>query len=226
MEQTPSILLTQPSSAIAAQLGSVRPAWRIAPLNEAVLQTGLATRTWAFIDWLCPTISGLELCRRLRDNDATRLAHITMVLEDGSGETRRRALEAGADDYVIGPLTERELIDRVEAIAKTDAPASRPRLTHGEIALDRSAHQVRFRGGVVPVRPNEFRLLAHFMEHPDQVFSRAALIDSLGKHGAGIDERTVDVWIGRLRRALIAHGAPDPLRTVRSFGYVLDSRPA
>ena len=75
----------------------------------------------------------------------------------------------------------------------------------------------------VPLRPNEFRLLAHFMEHPDQVFSRTALIEQLGKDGEAIDERTVDVWVGRLGRALTAQGAPDPLRTVRALGYVMDS---
>ena len=85
---------------------------------------------------------------------------------------------------------------------------------------------MRFRGNPLPLRPNEFRLLAHFCEHPDQVFSRTALIERIGKDSEAIDERTVDVWIGRLRRSLTGHGVPDPLRTVRSLGYVLDSLPA
>lgn len=226
MPLSPAILLTPPSNGIQPLLCSLRPDWQVEAIDDLPPVVPVSARVWAFIDWLCPTMSGLEMCRRLRDSAATRQAHITMVLENGSDEARRRALEAGADDYLIGPLTETELIGRVEAIAGSPATPERPRLSHGDIALDRSAHQVRFKGAVVPVRPNEFHLLAHFMAHPDQVFSRSDLIECLGKNGAGIDERTVDVWIGRLRRALIARGAPDPLRTVRSFGYVLDSRAA
>lgn len=96
-------------------------------------------------------------------------------------------------------------------------------LRHGDLTIDLAAFAVRFRGRLVPLRPNEFRLLAHFAANPDRVFSRAAVIESLGKDSGVIDERTVDVWAGRLRRALRAAGAPDPLRTVRSQGYVLDS---
>ena len=96
-------------------------------------------------------------------------------------------------------------------------------MRHGELIVDPVAFAVRFRGKLLPLRPNEFRLLAHFVANPDRVFTRTALIESLGKDSGLIDERTVDVWTGRLRRALRAHGAPDPLRTVRSQGYVLDS---
>ena len=94
---------------------------------------------------------------------------------------------------------------------------------HGELAIDPVAFAVRFRGQVLALRPNEFRLLLHFVTHPDQVFSRASIIEHLGKDSGLLDERTVDVWTGRLRRALRGYGVPDPLRTVRSLGYVLDS---
>jgi DNA-binding response OmpR family regulator len=157
---------------------------------------------------------------------ATRDSHITMVLEDGDSEERRRALKAGADDYMNGPLDARSLAERMaryEAARIVPAPP-RARLANGDLTIDLAAHQLRFRGTPVPLRPNEFRLLSHFMEHPDQVFSRTALIERLGKDGEVIDERTVDVWVGRLRRALTAQGAPDPLRTVRALGYVMDSR--
>ena len=97
------------------------------------------------------------------------------------------------------------------------------RLSHGAMTLDLSAHQMRYNNRVVPLRPNEFRLLAHFIEHPDRLFTRSQLITMLGKDCEAIDERTVDVWIGRLRRSLKAYGVPDQLRTVRSMGYVLDS---
>lgn len=97
------------------------------------------------------------------------------------------------------------------------------RLSNGPVMLDLAAHQLRFRSKVVPLRPNEFRLLAHFFEHPDQLFTRNQLITMLGKDCGEIDERTVDVWVGRLRRSLKANGVPEQLRTVRSMGYVLDS---
>jgi two-component system phosphate regulon response regulator PhoB len=145
-----------------------------------------------------------------------------MVLEEPSSEAKRRALMAGADDYMVGPLDVTRLLERIESLGGA-RPSGRQLLVNGPISLDPAAHQVRVDGRVVTIRPNEFRLLAHFIEHPDQVFSRAALIERLGKDGETIDERTVDVWVGRLRRALIAEGAPDPLRTVRSLGYVMDS---
>lgn len=216
------LLITSPSPGLLADISSRRPDWRVMPLGEMPPEGPLNGKVWGFIDWLCPSLSGLELCRRLREADATRHAHLTMILEEPDGEARRRALQAGADDYLVGPLDMARLLERVEALARDHATA-RQRYVHGGIVVDLAAHQVRFEGTAVPIRPNEFALLLHFLENPDQVFSRKALIDRLGKHAQGIDERTVDVWIGRLRRALIAAGAPDPLRTVRSLGYVLDS---
>ena len=149
-----------------------------------------------------------------------------MVLENPDAEARRRALAAGADDYIVGPLTPEALLDRIEAAnPERSRPGSGPRLRHGDITIDLAAFQARFKGKILPLRPNEFRLLVHFVENPDQVFSRGSLIGRLGKDAEVIDERTVDVWIGRLRRGLRAHGVPDPLRTVRSMGYVMDSLP-
>ena len=170
-------------------------------------------------------MSGIELCRRLREARSTRSVHITMVLDTGDSEERRRALKAGADDYMTGPLDLHAVLDRMalyEAVGAAPA-APRARIENGDLCIDLAAHQLRYRGQPVPLRPNEFRLLAHFIEHPDQVFSRTALIERLGKDEEAIDERTVDVWVGRLRRSLAVHGAPDPLRTVRALGYVMDS---
>lgn len=181
---------------------------------------------WCFVDWLLPDISGLEMCRLIRGNPALVHSHVTVVLDEDDSEMRRRALRAGADDYVLGPLTPDLLLSRLRQYRGASGGSNgmpAPRLVHGELTLDRRAHQLRWHGAVIPLRPNEFRLLAHFIEHPDQVFSRTSLIAVLGKDGTHIDERTVDVYVGRLRRALKAHGIPDPLRTVRSLGYVLDS---
>lgn len=222
MQSTHTILLTAPSAGLSAEILREHPAWRVVDLGDLPPKGEMPGKVWAFVDWLCPSLSGLELCRRLRESEATRNAHLTMVLEAADDDARRRALQAGADDYLVGPLDVEKLLARVDAFAHAAAP-TRQRLSHGNLAIDLNAHQVRIDGAVVPLRPNEFRLLVHFLENPDQVFSRDVLIERLGKHALGIDERTVDVWIGRLRRTLIAKGAPDPLRTVRSLGYVLDS---
>lgn len=226
MSEPGTIILTNGKADLLAVLAERMPGMRIltaAVQPPARRQEG---RTWCFVDWLLPDLSGLEMCRRLRDAPATAHSHITMVLDDDDTEARRRALRAGADDYVIAPLTADLLLDRLQLYrGSTPAPATSARLSHGGLTLDLSAHQARWNGRPVPLRPNEFKLLVHFVEHPDQVLARAALIAMLGKDHEVIDERTVDVWVGRLRRGLKAHGVPDPLRTVRSMGYVLDSLP-
>jgi len=116
-----------------------------------------------------------------------------------------------------------QMPDRPTSRDAAPSAQSPRRMRHGELVVDLAAFAARWQGRVIALRPNEFRLLAHFVAHPDRVFSRADLIASLGKDGDLLDERTVDVWTGRLRRALREHGVPDPLRTVRSLGYVLDS---
>lgn len=222
MNKHTTLLLTAPPPGLLADIARKRPGWEVVPLGDTPPAGPFGGRVWGFIDWLCPSMSGLEMCRRLRETEATRGAHLTLVLDEPSQEARRRALQAGADDYLVGPLDVARLLERVDSVADEPAPLRR-QLVNGAITLDPAAHQVRVNGKPVPMRPNEFRLLLHFMEHPDQVFSRAALIEHLGKDEGHIDDRTVDVWVGRLRRALTASGAPDPLRTVRSLGYVMDS---
>lgn len=222
MPHSTTLLITSPPPGLIADIARHRPTWNLLPLGDHAPPQVPQGKVWGFVDWLCPTMSGLELCRRLRESEATRHAHLTMVLEEPNQEARRRALQAGADDYLVGPLDAVRLLERIESLGESEVPA-RVQLSHGAISIDPAAHQVRIHGKAVPMRPNEFRLLVHFMEHPDQVFSRAALIDRLGKDEEALDERTVDVWVGRLRRSLTAHGVPDPLRTVRSLGYVMDS---
>lgn len=223
---TTTLLVTSPDPALLDSVSAARPDLRMMPLGPNISSDLKIEGTpLCFVDWLLPETSGLELVRRLREARPTRSAHITMVLDGDDSEERRRALKAGADDYMVGPLDAASLLDRLafyEAGEASSAPA-RSRLANGDLVVDLAAHQARWQGTAVTLRPNEFRLLAHFMEHPDQVFSRSALIERLGKDDEAIDERTVDVWVGRLRRALAAHGAPDPLRTVRAMGYVMDS---
>jgi two-component system, OmpR family, phosphate regulon response regulator PhoB len=225
MPNLTNVLIPIDKPALIGEIGRRRPDWRVVPLDPVVADPDLDGPSWAFIDWIGDAMSGIELCRRLREARPIRAIHITMVLDSGDNEERRRALKAGADDYMIGPLDLRAVLERM-ALYEADGAAPTPpraRLSNGELSIDLAAHQLRYRGQPVPLRPNEFCLLAHFMEHPDQVFSRTALIERLGKDEEAIDERTVDVWVGRLRRALAAHSAPDPLRTVRALGYVMDS---
>ncbi|WP_298468326.1 response regulator transcription factor [uncultured Erythrobacter sp.] len=179
--------------------------------------------TWAFIDWVMDDLAGLELCRRLRADPRTGEAHITMVLEEDDAEDRRRALKAGADDYVVGPLDRTAVLDRVLALqARAGSRYATSSLELGVLSIDLAALQARWRGEPIDLRPNEFRLLRFFAENPNQVLSREDLINGLGKREPPIDERTVDVWIGRLRRSIKAAGGGNPLRTVRSMGYVFD----
>lgn len=177
---------------------------------------------WAFVDWLLPELSGLELCRRLRCDTQTEAAHITMVLEEDDADAKRRALRAGADDYIIGPIDRAAVLDRVLSVQLPEREAPARSLKLGDLALDLTALQARWRDKPVPLMPNELRLLRYLMEQPGHVFSRGQLIAALGKKEQPIDERTVDAWVSRLRRALREAGAGYPLRTVRSLGYVLD----
>lgn len=220
MSEPQTIILTNEDGALVSALAERLPGVRVLA-GQSLPQYGEPApgRTWWFVDWLLPDQSGLELCRRLRSAPATADSHITMILDEDDKDTRRRALRAGADDYVLAPLTSEVLLNRIAC----QRELASPRRDHGELTIDLAAHQARWKGKLVPLRPIELRLLSHFAEHPDRVYSRRDLISVLGKEDEVDDERTVDVWVGRLRRALKAGGVPDPLRTVRSLGYVLDS---
>lgn len=178
---------------------------------------------WAFVDWVMPDLAGLEMCRRLRADQRTADAHVTMVLEADDPEDRRRALRAGADDYLVGPLTRTAVLDRVLALqSRTSERQATRRFELGALVIDMAALQARWNEVPISLRPNEFRLLRFLAENPNRVLTREDLINGLGKREPPIDERTVDVWIGRLRRAIKAAGGGNPLRTVRSLGYVFD----
>lgn len=179
---------------------------------------------WAFVDWLMDDLSGLEMCRRLRADRRTQEAHVTIVLEHDDPEDRRRALRAGADDYIIGPLDRQKILDRVLALQSRHQQRHATQLVElGALAIDLGAQQARWQETPIPLRPNEFRLLRFLAENPNRVLSRQELIEGLGKQDPPIDPRTVDVWIGRLRRAFKSAGAGNPLRTVHAMGYVLDA---
>ncbi|WEK46025.1 MAG: response regulator transcription factor [Candidatus Andeanibacterium colombiense] len=179
---------------------------------------------WAFVDWVMPDLSGLEMCRRLRADPRTQDAHITMVLEQDDPDDRRRALRAGADDYIVGPLHRQKVLDRVLALQSRQQQRHATQLVElGALKIDLGAQQARWQEKPIALRPNEFRLLRFLAENPNRVLSRLEMIEGLGKQDPPIDPRTVDVWIGRLRRAFRASGAGNPLRTVHAMGYVLDA---
>jgi two-component system phosphate regulon response regulator PhoB len=178
---------------------------------------------WAFIDWIIPELSGLEMCRRLRADSRTAGAHITMVLEHDDPEDRRRTMRAGADDYMIGPVSRQAMLDRILVLQSEGIPRDPLRIIEfGALQLDLGAVQARWGRRLIPLSEKGFRLLRYLVENPNRVISRGEIIEALGKGGDPDHLRTVDVWIKRLRTGLKQAGAGHLLRTVKGRGYVLD----
>jgi two-component system phosphate regulon response regulator PhoB len=178
------------------------------------------------LDWMLPAVSGIELCRRLRARSETRSIPILMLTARGEESDRIRGLSTGADDYVVKPFSLPELMARVKAILRRAAPDRvSDVLKVGDIELDRMAHRVTRGAREVHLGPTEYRLLEFLMQRPARVLSRSQLLDGVWGRDVFVDERTVDVHIGRLRKALIRGKENDPIRTVRGAGYVFDERP-
>jgi two-component system phosphate regulon response regulator PhoB len=178
---------------------------------------------WAFVDWVMDDLSGLEMCRRLRADARMRDAHITIVLEQDDPDDRRRALKAGADDYLVGPLDRQAMLDRVLALYSADRQhAAGQVLDLGDLQINVAGEQARWQGQLLALRPNEFRVLRFMAENPNRVLTRQELVVALGKAGDPDYLRTVDVWIKRLRFGLRHAGGGHLLRTVHGKGYVLD----
>ncbi|HXF53055.1 MAG TPA: phosphate regulon transcriptional regulator PhoB [Hyphomicrobiaceae bacterium] len=178
------------------------------------------------LDWMLPAVSGIELCRRIRSKPDTRTVPILMLTARGEESDRIRGLSTGADDYVVKPFSLPELMARVKAILRRASPERTAEVLRvGDIQLDRAAHRVTRGNREVHLGPTEFRLLEFLMESPGRVLSRSQLLDGVWGRDAFVDERTVDVHIGRLRKALIRGKERDPVRTVRGAGYALGERP-
>ena len=176
------------------------------------------------LDWMLPEVSGIEICRRIRARPESRNVPILMLTARGEEADRIRGLSTGADDYVVKPFSLPELMARVRALLRRAAPDRiADVLTLGNIVLDRAAHRVMRGPRGVRLGPTEFRLLEFMMESPGRVLSRAQLLDGVWGRDAYVDERTVDVHVGRLRKALIRGHESDPVRTVRGSGYMLDT---
>jgi two-component system phosphate regulon response regulator PhoB len=177
------------------------------------------------LDWMLPGMSGIELCRRLRTRTETERLPIIMLTARGEESERVRGLATGADDYIVKPFSVPELLARVKGLLRRASPERLANvLTYGELELDREKRRVLRSGRPVDLGPTEYRLLQYFLEHPGRVFSREQLLDAVWGRDVYIDERTVDVHIGRLRKMLNAGREQDPIRTVRGAGYALDDR--
>ena len=188
--------------------------------EEAQISIEEAPPDLIVLDWMLPGVSGLELCRRLRAARPTRAIPIIMLTARGEESDRVRGLATGADDYVTKPFSLPELMARVRAILRRARPERvANKLTVGEIELDRDAHRVKRNGREVRLGPTEYRLLEYLMQSPGRVFSRAQLLDGVWGRDIYVDERTVDVHIGRLRKSVIRGREKDPIRTVRGAGY-------
>jgi two-component system phosphate regulon response regulator PhoB len=176
----------------------------------------------AILDWMLPEMSGIELCARLRRASASTALPILMLTARGEEADRVRGLATGADDYVVKPFSVPELLARVAALLRRAAPERvSDTIAHGDILLDRAAHRVTRSGREVSLGPTEFRLLETLLESTGRVLSRDQLIDRVWGSASEIDDRTVDVHIGRLRKALIRGRESDPIRTVRGAGYAM-----
>jgi two-component system phosphate regulon response regulator PhoB len=177
------------------------------------------------LDWMLPGLSGIELCRRWRAREETARVPIIMITARGEEEERVRGLATGADDYVVKPFSVPELQARIHALLRRSNPQSVTNvLKAGDLELDRTSHRVRRSGREVHLGPTEYRLLEYLMRHPGRVYSREQLLDGVWGNDVYVDERTVDVHVGRLRKAINRGRNPDPIRTVRGAGYALDER--
>ncbi len=191
--------------------------------DEAELRLTENAPDLLILDWMLPGVSGIEICRRLRAREATRTLPVIMVTARREELERVRGLAVGADDYVVKPFSVIELMARVRALLRRSRPERiAERLYVGNLDLDRLTQRVRRGDREIRLGPTDFRLLEYLLEKPGRVFSRAQLLDLVWGRSAEVDERTVDVHIGRLRKRLSKGREPDPIRTVRGAGYAID----
>lgn len=190
--------------------------------EEALMLVDESAPDLIVLDWMLPHVSGIEVCRRLKMSPETRSIGIIMLSARAEEVDRVRGLETGADDYIIKPYSVVELMARVRAGLRRARPATMGLvLEFQDIRLDTETHRVYRGDSVLKLGPTEFRLLSTFMEKPGRVWARDQLLDRVWGRDIYVDTRTVDVHIGRLRKALCQFGGDDPLRTVRGAGYAL-----
>lgn len=225
---TPRILIVEDEESLTTllryNLEAAGYAVEIVPRgDEAELSLAESPPDLVLLDWMLPGVSGIELCRRIRARKGSERLPIIMLTARGEEADRVRGLTTGADDYIVKPFSVPELLARVEALLRRTNPAQvATRLVAGDLALDRELRRVHRRGEELQLGPTEYRLLEFLMMRPGRVFSREQLLDGIWGREAEIDERTVDVHVGRLRKVLAPGGQRDPIRTVRGAGYAFD----
>jgi two-component system phosphate regulon response regulator PhoB len=190
--------------------------------DEALLLVAEEQPDLIVLDWMLPNVSGIEICRRLKADPATRPIPIIMLSARSEEVDRVRGLETGADDYVVKPYSVVELMARLRTQLRRTRPATMgERLSYEDIILDAAEHRVFRAGQALHLGPTEFRLLSTLMEKPGRVWTREQLLDRVWGRDIYVDTRTIDVHVGRLRKALMQNGGDNPVRTVRGAGYAL-----
>jgi two-component system phosphate regulon response regulator PhoB len=191
--------------------------------EEGLLLAQEINPTLIILDWMLPKLSGVEVCRQLKRSKATKRIPVMMLTARGEESDRVRGLDIGADDYMVKPYSVAELLARARAMIRRANPMeSLDIIQYKDIELDHEQHKVKRNNKLIKLGPTEYRLLSVFLSRPGRVWSRDQLLERVWVHDLDIDFRTVDVHVGRLRRALKQEGKPDLIRTVRSAGYSLD----
>lgn len=228
MAKSPHVLVVEDEEALAQLLkyNLEKEGYRVSVAmdgEEALVVADESNPDLVVLDWMLPKAPGIEVCRRLRARQESRNTPIVMLTARGEESDRVRGLDMGADDYITKPFAMGELLARLRAVMRRIRPGlADDKVTCGDIIIDRVAHRVKRGQREVHLGPTEFRILDHLMQHPGRVFSREQLLDAVWGSDVYVEARTVDVHIGRLRKALMVGEEHDPIRTVRSAGYALD----
>ena len=190
--------------------------------DEALLLFAEEEPDLVLLDWMLPEVSGIEICRQIKTHPTRKQVPVIMLSARAEEADKVRGLDTGADDYVTKPYSVSELMARIRnQIRRTRPSAMGEQMSFDDISLNLLEHRA-FRGEIeITIGPTEFRLLATLIEHPGRVWSREQLLDRVWGRDVYVDTRTVDVHIGRLRKALTADGGSDPIRTIRGTGYAL-----
>lgn len=228
MAKATHVLVVEDEAALADLLkyNLEKEGYRVSVANdgeEALVVADESAPDLVVLDWMLPKAPGIEVCRRLRARQDTRNTPIVMLTARTEESDRIRGLDVGADDYLTKPFSMNELLARLRAVMRRIRPGlADDKIVIGDITMDRVSHRVHRGSRDVHLGPTEFRILDHLMQHPGRVFSREQLLDAVWGSDVYVEARTVDVHIGRLRKALMVDEESDPIRTVRSAGYALD----
>jgi two-component system phosphate regulon response regulator PhoB len=224
----PHVLIVEDEKALAdlLQYNLEKEGYRVSLASdgeEALIMADEDRPDLFVLDWMLPKAPGIEVCRRLRQRQDTRNTPIVMLTARSDESERIRGLDTGADDYIVKPFSMQELLARLRAVMRRIRPGlAEDKVSVGDITIDRASHRVKRAGREVHLGPTEYRLLDHLMQHPGRVFSREQLLNAVWGSDVYVETRTVDVHIGRLRKAMNEGAENDPIRTVRAAGYAID----